>query len=155
MFDPFSAWSRMASVWLDAAQTGVTASRMVEASNRIASTRTGMIGTAMRNPLEGDYVELGRMVPEKLEAFGKAASALGDEFVSMQAAFIAEAEHAAALALRGRPPTLDEWDTQTTRSAAYATRSVERISGLAALALAPIDATVTANARRLKRVPVA
>jgi hypothetical protein len=152
MTDPFTTWSRLSSAWLAMAQTGINASRMVETSGKVATARTGMIGTAMRTPLEGDYAELGRMVPEKLVAFGKAASVVGDEWLSMQTAFIAEAQVAAAMTLRGRPPTPAEWTAQATRSVAFTTRTVERLAGLAGLALAPIDATVKANARRLKAV---
>jgi len=70
--------------------------------------------------------------------------------LSMQTAFIAEAQVAAAMTLRGRPPTAAELAAQATRSVAFTTRTVERLAGLAGLALAPIDATVKANARRLK-----
>ena len=150
MTDPFTTWSRLSSAWFAMAQTGIKASRMVETSGKIATARTGMIGTAMRTPLQGDYAELGRMVPEKMVAFGKAASVVGDEWLSMQTAFIAEAQVATAMTLRGRPPTPAEWTAQATRNVAFTTRTVERLAGLAGLALAPIDATVKANARRLK-----
>jgi len=150
MTDPFTTWSRLSSAWFEMAETGVKASRMVETSREIATARTDMIGTAMRTPLQGDYAELGRMVPEKMVAFGKAASLVSDEWLSMQTAFIAEAQVATAMTLRGRPPTAAEWTTQATRSVAFTTRTVERLAGLAGLALAPIDATVKANARRLK-----
>ncbi len=150
MIDPFTTWSRLTSAWFAMAETGMKASRMAATSRQIVSTRTDMMGTAIRTPLQGDYAELSRMVPEKLAAFSKAASAVGEEWVTMQTAFLVEAQHAAAMALRGRPRTTAEWSAQANRSAAYATRSVERLSGLAGLALAPIDATVKANARRLK-----
>jgi hypothetical protein len=150
MTDPFTTWSRLNSAWFAMAQTGVKASRMVETSGEVVTARTGMIGTAMRSPLQGDYAELGRMVPEKMVAFGKAASVVGDEWLSMQTAFIAEAQVAAAMTLRGRPPTAAEWAAQAARNMAFTTRTVERLAGLAGLALAPIDATVKANARRLK-----
>ena len=151
MTDPFTTWSRLSSAWFDMMQTGMKASRMVETSREVAATRTDMIGTAMRSPLRGDYAELGRMVPEKMAAFGKAATVVGDEWLSMQTAFIAEAQVAAAMTLRGRPPTQAEWTAQATRSVAFTTRTVERLAGLAGLALAPIDATVKDNARRLKK----
>src|ERR1700741_1641507 len=101
MTAPFPTWSRLSSAWFATAQTGINASRMVETSGKIATARTEMIGTAMRTPLQGDYAELGRMVPEKMVAFGKAASVVGDEWLSMQTAFIAEAQVAAAMTLRG------------------------------------------------------
>jgi hypothetical protein len=103
MTDPFTTWSRLSSAWFEMAETGVKASRMVETSRQIATARTDMIGTAMRTPLQGDYAELGRMVPEKMVAFGKAAGLVGDEWLSMQTAFIAEAQVATAMTMRGRP----------------------------------------------------
>ena len=151
MTDPFATWSRLTSAWLSMAETGLKASRMAATSHQIVSTRTDLMGEAIRSPLQADYVELGRMVPEKLAAFGKAASVVGDEWIAMQAALIAEAQHATAMAMRGRPPTAAEWNAQAKRTAAYTTRSVERLSALADAVLAPIDATVKANARRLKR----
>jgi hypothetical protein len=146
MLDPFTTWSRMLGAAARAATTGRQVSETLSASQEVISRRTGM----MQSPLTADYVELGRMVPEKIEAFSKAGVAVATEWWAMQAECFAEAQHIAAIAMRGRPPSLDEWTTLASRNRAHALRMVERSVALGASAVAPIHRSATGNARRLR-----
>jgi hypothetical protein len=147
MLDPFTAWMRLTDAWLDLSRTGVRAAETLSASHDVVRDRTDIIDAAMRNPLRGDYAELSRMVPEKLDAFSKAGTAVAGELWSMQAAFASEMQHLWLMALRGHAPGLADVE----RSASFALRTVERTAGLGRAGLAPIHKQATANARRLKR----
>ncbi|MDQ2892918.1 MAG: hypothetical protein M3R64_07505 [Pseudomonadota bacterium] len=149
MFDALTTWTRTMAAWTDLARTGVRASEMAGRSQDIVRRRTDLIETAIRTPWRGDYAELGRMVPEKLDAFGQSAMAVGGELLSMNLAFLTEAQHVTTLALRGRPLSPGDWSALTTRGMGYAMRTTERLAALGAKALAPVDAAVHDNARRL------
>lgn len=147
MLNPFTTWLRLSDAWLDMSRTGLRAVETMAASQEVVRDRTDIIDTAMRNPMRGDYAELSRMVPEKVDAFSKSGTAVATELWSMQTAFLAEMQHLWGMALRGRAPSLTEID----RSASFAVRTVERTAQLGGVGLAPIHKQATANARRLKR----
>jgi len=147
MLDPFTTWNRMLATASRVANTGRQFSETLSASQEVIAKRTDM----MQSPLTADYVELSRMVPEKVEAFSKAGVAVATEWWAMQAECFAEAQHIASLAMRGRPPSLHEWGTLASRNAAHALRMMERGAALGASALAPIHRSATGNARRLRK----
>ena len=147
MLDPFTTWSRMLVAGSSVADTGRRLSETLSASQEVIAKRTDM----MQSPLTADYVELGRMIPEKVEAFSKAGIAVATGWWTMQAECLAEAQHVAVLAMRGRPPSLDEWSALASRNAAHALRMMERGAALGAAALAPIHRSATGNARRLRK----
>jgi hypothetical protein len=153
MLDPFTAWSRLMSAAWDMSRTSQRASEAMTASNDVFSKRTDMIAAAMRSPLTGDYAELSKMVPEKVEAFSKSGSAMAREWWSMQSALLAEMQHFGGFFLRDRPPSMAELTELSARSTTYFLRSVERVAQFGGLGLAPVHATVTANSRRLRKQP--
>jgi hypothetical protein len=147
MLDPFTTWTRMLGAASRAATTGRQMSETLSASQEVIAKRTGM----MQSPLTADYAELGRMIPEKVEAFSKSSIAVATEWWAMQVECLAEAQHIAAMAMRGRPPSLAEWSTLASRNATHALRMVERSVALGASAVAPIHRSATGNARRLRK----
>ena len=151
MLDPFAFYSRMASAAFDMAGTTQRASETLDASREVVARRVELMGDAARSPLDGNYAELGRMVPEKMEAFGKAGAAMADEWWAMQSAFMAEVRHMGAIAMKGRAPTMSELFALWQRNAAFGLRALERASAMGDKGLRPIHAAATANAKRLKR----
>jgi len=151
MFNPFPAYSRMAEAAFAFARTSGRIAEMLDASQQVISRRTAMIGDALRSPTNGNYAELGRMVPEKMIAFAQAGSAVATHWWDLQASFVAEASHWGAVALKGRAPTLAEMSTHAARTSGFALGTLERLGGAADKSLDPIHATATANAKRLRR----
>ena len=49
---------------------------MMIAAGKVVDQRTRMIRSASQSPLSGNYQELGKMVPEKVAAFGESAEIL-------------------------------------------------------------------------------
>ena len=121
------------------------------ASHDVIGARSGMIRTALGSPLEADYRELARMVPEKIEAFSKAGSAIATQWWTMQADMLTQAQQLGQMALKEWPPTAAEWGAMTERTIAHGVRAFERGAALGAGAVKPVHARATANARRLKR----
>jgi hypothetical protein len=146
MLDPFTTWRRMLGAASSLAATGHRMSETLSAAQEVIARRTDM----MQSPLTADYVELGRMVPEKIEAFSEAGIAVATGWWAMQAECLAEAQHVAALAMRG-PPGLVQWRTLAARNAAHALHMIERGAALGASAVAPIHRSATGNARRLRK----
>jgi len=153
MADPFTAWLRLMRAGWDMTRTGQRASEAISASGKVMSRRTDIIAAAMRSPWTGDYVELSRMLPEKIEAFSDAGTAMAEQWWSIQAAFTTEAVFLSGIFLRGRPLTLAELGDASTRTISLAVQSVERAVALGGSGLAPVHAKVTANARRLRKGP--
>lgn len=151
MLNPFTAWTRLMSAGMDLSRTGQDVSATLTASGEVIARRTDMMAAAMRSPLTGDYAELAKMVPEKIDAFSKGGAAMATEWWSMQAAFMTEAQHMGGMMMRGRPPSIAELAELSSRNMSYAVRSVERAARWGGLGLSPVHAAATANARRLKR----
>ena len=147
MLDPFTTWNRMLGAASSVATTGRQLSETLAASQEVIAKRT----TMMQSPMTADYVELGRMIPEKIEAFSRAGTAVAAEWWAMQAECWSEAQHIGTMAMRGRAPTLEEMSTLASRNAAHALRMMERSAALGASAIAPIHRSATGNARRLRR----
>ncbi len=150
MVNPFDAWTRLWTVSLGMADTGRKVAETAAASRQVIAVRTDMIEAAARAPLQGDYAELGRMVPEKVEAFTKSGQAMATHWWAMQSALLAGAQVMQTAALRGRPPTAAELAALGKRGMGDALALVEQGAGMAAKGIAPIHARATANARRLK-----
>lgn len=151
MVDPFSSWSRLVSASFEMVQTTMKVAETINASSQVVSTRSDMIATAMRSPLDADHREMGRMVPEKVEAFSRSGAAIVTAWWEMQTAWLVEMQHLAGLAMRGRLPTKPELLDLSSRQMAYAVGSVESAAQLGHNAVAPIHRKATSNARRLIR----
>ncbi|MFV3131966.1 hypothetical protein [Niveispirillum sp. KHB5.9] len=151
MFDPFSNWSRLMAASLSMTGTGVRAMETLGAANAVIAARTPIIDAAMRSPLTGDHVELALMVPEKVEAFSSAGSAMVTAWWEAQSLWVGHMQHLGAMALRGRMPTAVEAADLANRMAGLTLDGIEAATRLGSTALAPVHRKATANARRLKR----
>lgn len=144
------AWSAWADVWssgMRMAQTGYRMTETMNASREVIDSRVRTMAEAAVDPMGGDYRELGRMIPEKVEAFGRAgASAFGD-LVAMQSAAMANCRQFASLAMAGRAPTVAEAEVMWVRSCGILSQAMDSTGR----ALAPLHSGATANARRLRR----
>jgi hypothetical protein len=151
MLDPFTIYTRLVSAGTDMLHTARRGSETADAAALVIARRMAMIGEAARAPLDGDYAELGRMVPEKVEAFSSAGAAMAGACWDMQSAYLAEVQHWRALAGRARAPTVAEWWAHGARNAAFGLRMFELAGEVGAKGLRPIHAAATANAKRLKQ----
>lgn len=80
------AWKLGASMWANSLALQETA----VAAHGVIDHRRKTIDAAMRNPMGADVAELNRVVPEKIAAFGKAGTALVEDWVDMQADLMAQ-----------------------------------------------------------------
>ncbi|WP_068078526.1 hypothetical protein [Novosphingobium lentum] len=151
MMNPLTFYTRMASATFSMFGNARHVSETMSASHVVIAKRTKMMATATFSPLHGNYDELGRMVPEKMAAFGEAGSAIASDWQAMQLAFAAELQNLVAVAMKGRPPTLSEWSALSARNAKFALRTFERASAMGGKSLKPIHAAATGNAARLER----
>jgi hypothetical protein len=151
MYDPVTAWIRLIAAGYSMAETSSRAFETMNASAEVIAQRTGVIGSALRSPLTGDHAELGRMVPEKVDAFAKAGSVTVGAWWSMQTAWMGQMQHVGAMAMRGRPPTLMELTDLGSKTATLALETIEASARLGSDSLAPVHRKATANARRLRR----
>ncbi|MDE1152573.1 MAG: hypothetical protein PW788_08560 [Micavibrio sp.] len=93
------------------------------------------------------------MVPEKVEAFGKAGAAIATDWWAIQSTFLTEAQHFGAIVMRGRAPTFSELFALSKRNTAFALRTFERAAAISAAGLVTIHASATlGNAKRLKAI---
>lgn len=151
MFDPFSNWSRLMAAGLSFTGTGVRVLETLGAANAVIAARTPIIDAAMRSPLTGNHVELALMVPEKVEAFSSAGSAMVTAWWEAQSLWVGHIQHLGAMALRGRTPTPGEVANLGNQMVELTLDSIEAAARLGSTALAPVHRKATANARRLKR----
>ncbi|BBD02807.1 MULTISPECIES: hypothetical protein [Sphingobium] len=150
MFDPFSAWSRMVSAGLDMQSTWLRSAETMRASGDVITARTEMMRMATAAPITGNYVELSRMVPEKVAAFSRSAEAIARDTIAMQTALVAQMQRAGMMMLAGRMPTAAEVTTLASQSANYAVGVMTAGAKMGKGALGPVHRTATGNARRLK-----
>ncbi|MEA3389863.1 hypothetical protein [Sphingobium sp. CCH11-B1] len=141
---PLATWSHMFAIGFDMQRTWMKATETLLASQRVIDARTILIRNAGQSPLTGDYRELSRMVPEKIEAFTQSGAALTQNMAAMHQAFLSQGQAMAAAMLSGNP----FWMLQGSRQAF---RSIDAVSRMGAATLAPIHKTATANARRLAK----
>lgn len=150
MFDPFSHWSRYLSAGCSMHATGQHAAETLDGASRVVAARSAIIGEAIVSPWTADYAELGRMIPEKMEAFALAGSAIATVWWDNGSLWMKHLQHLGVMAMRGRPPTVTELADLGQRGTVLALRSVEAGAKLVSASLAPIRGQVQANVRRLK-----
>jgi len=144
---PLTAWMNLWAAGWNMAQTGMKLAELASASQEVVESRTKTIKSAIRNPLKGNYRELGRMLPEKLTAFSQAAEAAAQDVSAMQMDAIATYQQMVDLASGRRPMMPLDWLTLASRS----TRMMERAMLAGGRTLAPIHLAATKNAKRLRR----
>jgi len=137
------AWKLGASMW----ENSVALSETLLAANAVVGQRSRTIDAAMRNPLAADIGELGRMLPEKMAAFGKAGEAIARDWATMHEGMLAQGRDMMSLYASGWPPNMTTLARMTERNA----RLTLQMSMASGRALAPIHRTATANERRLKK----
>ena len=144
---PFDFWAGMWRTGTSLAQTGFTMAETLNASQQVIDSRSQMMAAASRSPFTGDYAELGRMIPEKIDAFSRGASAAMAEWHAVQSDLFANWQTMARAGFAGRLPSARDVEAMTARSA----RIMEHLSSAGAKALAPVHRAATANAKRLSR----
>ena len=143
---PWDFWSRSVSTGLASAQTGLRFAELMRASQEVVASRCDTIAHAARDPLNGNYRELARMVPEKVDAFGSAASSTAADLHAINVDAAANWQQLTAMAMGFRLPTLAEIDAISTRTM----RMTERALGAGGKAMRPLHTAATGNAKRLK-----
>lgn len=144
---PLGYWMGLWSSGVTMARSGFAFSEMMSASATVVDSRSRSILDAARDPLNGDYAELGEMVTEKIEAFSQAGAAAMNDVRGMQADVFDNWHQLVAIATGSRLMSPNEFGAWATRS----TRMIDRAANAGGKALAPIHKKATANARRLKR----
>lgn len=130
-------------------EAGMKFSEMMLASQSVIGTRVGLMDEAVRNPLDGDYAELNRMIPEKMAAFSLSGAALTKEWRKAQGEMFDQWREFGML--MGSVPTLGRINAFNQRSSHRGTRALVRSMEAGGVALAPVHKSATANARRLKK----
>jgi hypothetical protein len=120
---------------------------MTAASGEVIGSRCGSMAAAMRDPLNGDYREFERMIPEKVDAFTRAGASMWQDVGALQSSALAAWSHGAAMMMSGKPSTLADAAAVWTRSGDMLGRSLD----MGGKAMAPIHLQATANARRLRK----
>jgi len=144
---PFDFWAGLWRTGLSFTQTGVTMAETLGAAGHVIDSRSRTMAAASRSPMTGDYAELGRMIPEKIDAFSRGAFASMADLQAVQTHLFANWQTMMQAGFAGRLPSQKEMETMTGRGAQIA----EHLSRAGSKALAPVHRTATANARRLKR----
>ena len=147
---PFDFWAGMWRSGVAMAETSVKFAETIQASGAVVDSRSRTIAAASRDPLNGDYVELGKMVPEKLEAFSAAGIAAMADFQAIQAHAYANWEQLVGIAMSGRLASVAQLGELATRSS----RMIERAAAAGGKVLAPVHLSATSNARRLSRAKI-
>jgi ABC-type taurine transport system substrate-binding protein len=151
MIDPFTAWSRMVAAGLQMQTNWLRGMETLQASNSVIDARTGKMRDAASAPMQADFAEFTRMVPEKVEAFSRSAQAVTRDTLAMHGAWTAQMQRVGLMMLSGRVPTLAETSALATHSTEYALGAITASARLGGAALAPVHRAATGNARRLKR----
>ncbi len=145
--DPFDFWAGMWRSGVMMAETGIKFAETMHASGAVVDSRTRTMAAASRDPLNGDYGELGMMIPEKVEAFSKAGMSAMADLQAIQAHAFAHWEQLLGIAMSGRMASV----SQLGELAARSSRMIERAASAGGKALAPVHRSATNNARRLGR----
>ncbi|UZW57438.1 hypothetical protein NUH86_17785 [Sphingobium sp. JS3065] len=151
MFDVIDRWVRLMESGFSMAQTGMRAMETLGSGNEVIAARMTIIGAAMQSPHRADYAELARMMPEKVDAVSRAGAATVAAWWAAQAAWAGQMQHLGMMAMRGRPPTREEFAHLGNRVATATVEAIEAQARLGARALAPVHRRATSNARRLRR----
>ncbi|MFM6852986.1 MAG: hypothetical protein ACKOUM_02775 [Sphingopyxis sp.] len=151
MFDFTREWARLLDTGASLSKTSAQAWETLAAANSVITARTGLIQQALCTPMQGDYAELGRMLPEKIDAFGRAGAAGAGVVLAAQSAWFQQWQAMGALTLRGTPPSVGEWADTAGQIASLSLATVTIAADFNAKTLAPVHARATANARRLRK----
>lgn len=143
---PFGLWSDLWTNSLLLAEAGMKAGETMQASAHVIGSRCESMAEASRDPLNGDYAELGRMVPEKVDAFSRAGWAALRNLHTMNTAAMDNMAQMGRIAAAGRFPTRAELERMSKRSS----RMIACASAAAGKTLAPVHERATSNSRRLK-----
>lgn len=135
------AWKMGMTMW----QTGVALQETMMATPVVIAHRSDKIDAAMRNPFNGDYGELAQMVPEKVEAFGRAGASLMEDWIGVQTAMMGQWRDIATLGTIAMKPST------TARIQARNRRIGKLLGGAGGKALKPVHSRVTANRKRLEK----
>jgi hypothetical protein len=140
MQTPFGYWMNAWASGVGLMQTGAKLAETMSAAGTVIESRTKSISN-------GDYAELGRMIPEKVAAFSQAAKATSDDLKAIQKDAAANARHLAEIAAGRRLPLATDMLLIFSRSS----RIISRSMAVGGNALAPVHRRAVANAKRLKR----
>jgi len=134
---------------VSAIDVGVKVVEIAIASSVVIGARMMLIGAAMRNPLSGDYGELGRMLPEKLFAVAQSGIAFIDQVGAAQRDMNAQMIESRLLMAGGvrTPASLLKMANDAGRRG---TRAMLWPFTTGGATLAPVHRAVTSNAKRLR-----
>lgn len=132
--------------WQASGRIGVRALETVHGAGEVVAQRMHVIMEATRDPLNGDYAELGRMIPEKIEALSQSSLSMLTDMLAIQSQMMSAWWHWRAALLSGQAASPTAWSEASIRSR----RIARRLTGSGGRALAPVHRRVTANAKRLK-----
>lgn len=130
-------------------EAGIKFAETMLASQSVIGARVGLMDEAIRRPLDGDYAELNRMIPEKMAAFSHSRAALTQEWRKAQGDMFDQWREFGAL--MAGVPTIGRINAFTQQSSSRGTRALVRSMEAGGVALAPVHKAATANARRLKK----
>jgi purine-nucleoside phosphorylase len=140
-------WMNLWASGLGMLQTGVKLNETMVAAKAVIESRTNTMAAAVRDPLNGDYAELSRMVLEKGAAFALSAKAASGDLQAIQKDLSANSQLLTQIASGRRLPMPMDMLALFARSS----RIMHRTMGAGGNALAPIHRRVVANEKRLKR----
>jgi hypothetical protein len=143
------SWNELMNAGFGMAGTVARAGEMIIASSSVVSARMTIMGSAALSPAEGDFEEIGGMLPEKVIAFSKAGEALFDQWSAMVTDATEQTHHLSQLVSGGRFLDARDLSELVERWLAHGTRLVTRTMETGGLALAPVHLQATENARRL------
>ena len=149
MFDPVGHWNRYLAAGSLMRSTGQGAAETLDGANQVIAARAAIMGKAMVTPWTANYGELARMLPEKVEAFTRAGSAVAAVWEHNHSLWRRHMEHLGMMTMRGRAPTFAEVADLGERTALLMLRSVETTAKLGSAGLAPLRTQVRRNVRRL------
>jgi len=151
MFMGSTAIARAMEAALDLADVILKAGEMTTAAGAVIGTRVWMIAAAQQDPLNADHAELGRMLPEKVQAFSEAGAAVVEEWSALSRDVGDYMLYLGRAMTTGRPPLPSDVLELAARTSAHGARVASSAIGAASVALAPLHKRATSNARRLIR----
>jgi len=146
-----TAITRTMQAALDLAEVTVKAGETISAAGAVIAARFGIMSAALRDPLNADHAELGRMLPEKMRAFAESGAAVIEEWWALNRDVWAYARYLARATTTGRAPSASAVLEFVERTSAHGARLASSAIDAATVALAPLHQKATSNARRLAR----
>jgi len=125
-----AGWFRLVAATAEMTSAALHTGEALTAADRVIRRRSKTIADACSDPISADYAELGRFIPEKLAAAGRATSDVMTESMAIWA---------------------DSHRRWQRAGFAMPYEIALRAMSLYPIALKPFHATVTANDRRLRR----